>query len=233
MLFNKDLVFIHIGKTGGISCSRYLLENLKQPIYNCHLSAESEIAQLPKAKGAIPLTDTHRHWTLEQSLNYIKGYNERGLDDFKIVVAVVRNPITLEYSFYNHMKKAHVRGQRGPAAKVILDMSDGPFSEFVKNAGYHVPGLTQDDFVRVNGAIPEKVNLVKFESIDRDFIDTVTPYLRPGASKQFVRSNTTHYGKDGNAKRNRDITDEALEAIYQKHQYMFDSGLYSIDEPFI
>lgn len=228
MIFNNDLIYIHIGKTGGISCSRYLLENLQRPVFNCHRTADSEANGLDKTEGVVPLTNTHRHWSLEQSLKYIKNFNGKDLQDFSTVVAVVRNPVTLEFSFYNHMQKSHVRQQRGEAAQILFDLSDGPFSEFVRHSGYHTPGLSQDDYLRVDGNIPNNVHLVKFEKIEPEFVDAVTPYLRPGASKKFYRINTTDYGKT-RMKFSDCFDDNAREAIYEKHQYMFDSGLYSIN----
>ncbi len=32
MIFSDGFLFIHIGKTGGMSCSQFLLNNLKTPV---------------------------------------------------------------------------------------------------------------------------------------------------------------------------------------------------------
>ncbi len=225
MVFNDELIFIHIGKTGGMSCSRFLLENLKPTVYNCHPGADNEIGRWPKMHGALPLCDTHRHWTLAQSLDYLNLFNGKGLDDFKKVVAVVRDPLSLEYSFFTHLQKPHVREQRGLNAKPLFDLADGDFLEFVKRAGYHAPGLSQDDFVRLDGEIPDCVELVKFESLDPDFENAVKPFLREDADEGLRQSNRSAYKSPVEDL----VTNELIDSVYKKHQYMYDSGMYSLD----
>ena len=225
MIFNNDIIFIHIGKTGGMSCARYLLENLHAPVFNCHEFAEQEMLNNP-IDGVVPLADTHRHWSLQESLDYLKKSHNKNLSDFKKVLAVVRNPFSLEYSFYNHMKKPHVQKQRGPASQPIFNLADGDFTNFVRHAGYHAPGKTQDDFVRIDGEIPDLVELVRFESIDPDFINATRQYTKPASTGEFSKRNKTNYKQE----LAEYMSDELKDIVYKKHKYMFDSGMYSIDE---
>ncbi len=228
MIFNKDIIFIHIGKTGGMSCARYLLENLKsRPVYNCHEYAEEEGAATP-VEGVVALSDTQRHWTLQQSLEYINKFDGRTLSDFKKVIAVVRNPVTLEYSFYQHMRKSHIRKQRGDRCQPLYNLADGDFQTFVKHAGYHSPGKTQDEFVRLNGAIPDSVELVKFESINPDFVNAVSAFTTGRTASELETRNKTTYSQGL-----EDVLTEELEnIIYKKHQYIYDSGMYVYDNPY-
>jgi len=224
MIFNDDLIFIHIGKTGGMSCANYLLKNLKRPVYSCHEFADKEITKLA-IDGVTPRTDTKRHWTLEQSLQYIKEFNGKELSDFTKVMAVVRHPYSLEYSFCNHMKKPHIQKQRGDVSQSLFDLANTSFKDFVKYAGYHAPGLTQDAFIRVNGKIPESVELIKFEALDPAFADAVEPFIGAGDGERIASVNKTQYSKDLSDV----LTGEVKDLIYLKHRYMFDSGLYSED----
>lgn len=224
MVFNDDLIFIHIGKTGGISCSQYLLKNLKTTIYNCHENAVAATAALGRV-GVLPREDTFRHWDLEQSLAYIQAFNGKRLEDFKKVIAIIRHPFSLEYSFYQHMKKDKVREHRGQASAQIFEYANEGFRSFVEHAGYHSPGMRQDDFVRLNGEIPNKVQLIKFEQLAEMLPVVVKPYCKTDADTTLGHNNRTHY--DGSMQ--EELTAEIKQLIYKKHQYMFDSGLYSLE----
>jgi len=223
MVFNNDLIFIHIGKTGGISCSQYLLKNLHPTVYNCHENA-IEATRLLNREGVVALQDTSRHWSLKQSLDYIQSFNGRQLSDFTRVIAIIRHPVTLEYSFYQHMKKDQVQKKRGAASAEIFRYANEGFRSFVRNAGYHTPGMRQDDFVRLDGEIPSQVQLLKFEELSVTLPDVVAPFCQQQACVEVGHNNRTRY--DANVE--DELDDETLELIYHKHQFMFDSGLYSM-----
>ena len=63
MVFTDDLVFIHIPKTGGMICSRYLLRVLHGRIYNCHANADEECCRLGRP-DLVPVMDVNRHLSL-------------------------------------------------------------------------------------------------------------------------------------------------------------------------
>jgi hypothetical protein len=221
MIFNDDLIFIHIGKTGGMSCSAYLLDNLRPPVYNCHSAAASE-RDHSKNEGVVIRSDAFRHFNLAEALKYIEQFNGKQMSDFRKVVAVIRHPYTLEYSFYEHMQKPGAKASRRDDAR-LLELADGTFKDFVANAGYHRKDHTQDDFVRLNNGIPDRVELVRFEELSLAFPRAVAAFLRRGATQRFPHVNRTAYQTDI-----RDaLNDEVMELIYKKHRFMFDSGLYS------
>lgn len=224
MVFNDDLIFIHIGKTGGITYSQYLLKNLKTTVYNCHENAIATTASLGRV-GVLPREDTFRHWDLEQSLAYIQAFNGKRLEDFKKVIVIIRHPFTLECSFYQHMKKDKVQKQRGPASAPIFQYANEGFQRFFEHAGYHSPGMRQDDFIRVNGEIPDKVELIKFEQLADTLPAAVKPFCRADAESTIGHNNRTQY----TGSLSEELTDEIKQLIYKKHQFMFDSGLYSLD----
>ena len=257
MIFNKDIIFIHIGKTGGQSCAHYLLNNLNPPVYNCHKNADEDLKFI-KDNNVIPITDVDRHCTLSEALDVIKNINGFALNDFKKVFAVVRHPYSLEFSFYNHLKKPHVRAQR--EGSQLLEIAEKDFVYFAKHAGYHREGVAQDDFFRINGEIPEQVKLIRFEELEVSFVKETKPFIKEGKNHPFDHRNYTVYQstlvvklankiarifrgfsgselkrpvfmdspKNENILRNV-LTKEARDIIYKKHQYMFDSGIYSRD----
>ena len=221
MIFNNDLIFIHIGKTGGISCSDYLLHNLQPPVYNCHLEVVAEIKRL-KIDGIVPKPDISRHCTLTEALDYIWRFNGKRLKDFAKVVAVIRHPYTLEHSFYNHLQKPRVRERRKKDAR-LLELAKGDFKTFVEKAGYHRKDHTQDDFVRLGTEIPICVELVRFEQLSVAFPEAVSRFIRKADVRHFPHHNRTKYQSN----LCKELTDDVKELIYQKHKFMFDSGLYS------
>lgn len=224
MIFNQDVIFIHIGKTGGMSCAAYLLKTLQTPIYNCHFEAEEETKALG-IPGVIPRTDVHRHCTLAEALNYIEKFSGKTLADFKRVFAVIRHPYALELSFYKHLQKPEVKMRRRKDAR-LLALATGSFEEFVKSGCYHREDHRQEDFFRLGRALPPSLHLVRFEGLPLSFIDAVEPYRHSPSVASFPRLNASPGASDALVP----ITAELLQAVYKKHRFMFDQGYYSIAE---
>ena len=224
MIFNDRMIFIHIGKTGGMSCSNYLLNNLAGPVHSVHQEAAEEAARLGLSHIKCH-SDLNRHCTLERGLNFIHLLTGRVLADYDRVVAVFRHPVTLEYSFYEHLKKPHVR-ERRKKNKALLDLANGDFLTFIKKAGYHRPGAAQQDFVTIDGSIPDCVTIVKFEQLTTQFPDTVSRFLKSSSPAPFPHNNRSSYQKPLRDQ----ITPEVLAAVYEKHRFLFDNKIYELED---
>lgn len=220
MVFNEDLIFIHIGKTGGMSCARYLMENLRRPIYNCHRTAENQL-QSPKLKHAIPLQGIGRHCTLIEALAFIQNFNGKTLFDFQKVIAVIRNPYTLEYSYYRHMQKPEILEQNGNSP-YFYELATSDFQTFIEKSDHHRKNHPQEKFFLVDGKIPEVVELIRFEELAAAFSMAAAPYLKNGEISPIRWAHRTRYL----SVIEEHLSPEVKELIYQKHKYMFDSGLY-------
>jgi hypothetical protein len=221
MIFNDRLMFIHIGKTGGSSCSDYLIHNLQGPAWNCHADADRELAPLG-IDGMYPRTDIKRHCTLAEAAAYVHAFDGRTLADFEKVVTVIRDPYTLEYSHYHYMKLPEVR-EREKHNPALLERTSGDLRDFAARAGYHRKDTPQEGYFLVDGELPPNVQLVRYETLAEDFPRAVAPYLKPGAAFPFPHVNRTGYHGDVV----EELTPEIEALIYRKHRYMFDSGLYS------
>jgi hypothetical protein len=225
MIFNEGLIFVHIGKTGGMSCSEYLLRNLRTPVFNCHEDAREDLERIGR-KGVIPRADILRHSTLAESLEYISRFNGKSLADFAKIVVVIRHPYTLEYSLYKHLQKpAVIKRRKADRTDRDLALANGDFRIFVEKADYHRCGHSQDAFFRIQGDVPDSVELVRFEDLSTAFPRAVSRYLEHEATRSFPHHNRTEYECDVSC----ELTEEVKELIYEKHRYMFDSGLYSTD----
>ena len=222
MIFNEDIIFIHIGKTGGSSCAKYLLSNLKPPVYNCHTFAVEETSRI-NSNHIIALPNISRHCTLSEAILFINNYNGRVLSDFKKVIAVIRHPYTIEYSFYKHLQKPKARAKRSKNAS-LLELADGDFGTFIEKAGFHRHGTAQHDFFCVDNKIPDNLELVRFENLSEDFPRSVCDFVKKDIEYEFPHVNRTNYQSNDK----KELSDKYKKMIYLKHKYMFDSGLYSV-----
>ena len=217
MIFNEKLLFIHNGKTGGSSCTQYLLENLGGLIRNCDAEAgESGDARI------INLTDINRHCTLRAARQHLSNRFNLSLSDFERILVCIRHPYTLETSFYHHLRKPEVRERRKKSAE-LLALADGPFEEFIQHAGFHRAGLAQQDYFLVDGTVPENVQLIRYETLAADFIQACRPYLRGNSAGVFphINQSARPFGDDDL------LSGRAKRLIREKHAYMFEAGYYS------
>jgi hypothetical protein len=224
MIFNRDVLFIHQGKTGGMSCAAYLLNNLPGPVYNCHRRAEHDDIKTP-GQHIIPCSDIQRHCLLRAAEKHTWRLAEMTLSDFKVILVVIRHPYTIEYSLFQHLQKPLVR-QRWLRNNRNPDVAAHGFAHFVRHGGYHIDGITQTDYFTVKGEVPGNVQLVRFEQLSSAFPDAVRPYLDAAERFTFPHMNQS---PAGHSKQLRELTDEVKKEIYAKHRHIFDSGYYELD----
>jgi hypothetical protein len=108
MIFNADVLFIHNGKTGGVSCANYLTQTLKGPIYICRANPEGFCTARPEF-DLVPVPGINLHCPLRAAESHLKRIAGIHLANLKKILVVIRHPLTLEYSFYQHLQKPHVR----------------------------------------------------------------------------------------------------------------------------
>ena len=224
MIFSQDIVFIHIGKTGGMSCSSYLLQNLRTPIYNCHAQSANENDSVSRS-GITAITEGNRHCTLPVADQLIRRLTGTSIQDREKVLAVIRHPYTLEYSFYKHLQKPLVAQRRKKQSAKLVELAQGDFKTFVANPGYHRLGLRQEDYFLIDGKIPDNLELLRFEQLSHAFPEAVAKYTNEGAAGEFPWLNSSTKREELEALLDR----ETRTLIYNKHRYMFDQGYYSMD----
>ena len=103
MVFSKDVLFLHVPKTGGVSVAHYLLRSLRPPIHYV-IPGHLGLADRP---GYIHIPDTP-HRNLERTREFLR---ERGIElaDFKAIIAVIRNPYDLAVSNYAYQQQERLR----------------------------------------------------------------------------------------------------------------------------
>ena len=216
MVFNNELLFIHIGKTGGTSAAKYLCSTLNGPVYNVVPSGAQKI-QYGHETNLIG----QRHATLEEALIYTKFHYTLGLSDFKKIVAVIRNPYNLEISLFNYYKKMMELNPTfldgAPKRKEIVLQDD--FAAFVKGKFYHRNGTHIKKYISIDGRIPKKVEVIKFEEMTDRFVEL---------GKTFGNGNPDfpHLNKTKPVNIRDFVTPELEPIIYRKYSWVFKYGGY-------
>ena len=222
MIFNEEIVFIHNGKAGGTSCSQFLLDHLKRPLYNCHRNAVGDPQLKGRSAGVTPVPHIARHCTLKMALAEIYKLTTRKIEDFQKVFVVIRNPYELEYSYYCHLQKPGVVSRVSKTRPRLVELAKSGFKNFVLHSGYHSL-YPQEGFFLVDGIQPpENVELIRFETLETSFPVAVGPYLQTKNPTFFPNLNRSNYEAD----LNKLLTPDIQQLIIHKHEYMFELGYY-------
>jgi hypothetical protein len=99
MVFSKDLLFLHIQKTGGTSVTEFLLNALPPPVYY--------MAALPKShihRAGLTHLPGSSHLKLREAAAVVREYGFE-LESFPVIMATIRNPYDLAVSMYAYRRQ--------------------------------------------------------------------------------------------------------------------------------
>jgi len=235
MIFNRDLLFLHVPKTAGMSISDHLLEILPRPVSLTH---PKEVWNDGLAERGIVQVIGRRHEALPEARDVVArhGFDIRR---FPVVLAGIRNPYDLEVSRYSYLRRGY-DWERG--AEQDLALASRTFEEFaVKNeqrgGSWETDALTVrdpstparrdrypnelKDFYLLDGAMPPSLRLIRYESLVADLMEALRavgvegrPEGVPWVNRSRRDSFLSYY------------TPAAEEAVYQRYRWVFDQGLY-------
>ncbi|HEY2446593.1 MAG TPA: sulfotransferase domain-containing protein [Rhizomicrobium sp.] len=242
MLFSDRLLFIHAPKTGGMSVTKFLVDNIRAPVTvlipdhrpdpslpvplttRALFGAKRLLRQL-RIPGLtrVTIAKGRRHETMAQAAQALEGFGRR-LDDFALILAVVRNPYDLEVSRYHYYRGGYfgVPGlARGRAPEIAIE---GDFTRFARTAPYlgRLPARIED-WYQIKGSTPQNLHILRFESLERDLESAVSALYR--VRRKLPKLNVSAhepYASYMNA--------DAEEAIYRKYQWLFDRQFYSREQ---
>ncbi len=209
-----------------MSCASFLLKNLPSPIYNCYIPAvkNKTINSLP---GVTTITDIGRHMPLREAAPHVQRLTGISIDEIDKILAIIRHPFTLEYSYFKHLQRPHIAQRRQKGSPELVKLAQGNFKTFVEKAGYLRPGSPQEDYFLIEGECPNNLQLIRFEELSSTFPSAVKNYLVTGCDAQFPMLNVSGPSTELQSL----LDEETRELIYKKHRYMFDEGFYSTNWP--
>ena len=213
-IFCKELLFLHIQKTGGTSVTRYLKEVLPPPLYLMSPrlmggGSRKDLVHIP-GKG---------HQTLQELTTILPQY---GFDihTFPMIMAVLRNPYDLIVSHYSYLRRPN-----------NLQVADTPLYELAMNSSFHdfVVSLNERPrsllsnsgrFVFLGEDIPSNVRFLKFEKLGIDVKDALTeigietdnefPWLNKSPHAHYA----SYYDRDTEA------------IVYARNKWIFERGYF-------
>jgi hypothetical protein len=158
MLFTSEVLFIHAPKTAGMAVTRYLIETLPGEKF-ITLPAGHERS----AEGATVLPG-RRHETLAEARD-ILAMRGRALDDFRHIVAVIRNPYEIEVSRFGY-HRVGLPWDSGPAHEIAMS---GDFARFVREVPYpqRAP-VPIERYYTIDGRMPRNLRLLRHERLEAD-----------------------------------------------------------------
>lgn len=216
MIFCKDILFIHVPKTGGMSLTKYLLEVLPRPVYYAHpegdkRTADNSIVQIPGL----------RHETLEEAEKAVREYGFE-LSKFPLILAVLRNPYSLEVSRYAYLQKGHPV-DKGHNQQLALTRSFESFA--IESFDHGGPSRRLKRYFFLKGKMPKNLKIIKFENLAEDVREALRgvgiektadlPWVNRSVHDHFL----SYYTKG------------AEEAVYRRYKWVFDNGFYERIKP--
>ncbi len=206
MIFSKDLLFLHVPKTGGMSITELLLETLRGPVYYSHPN------EAATGDHKVVHIDGIRHETLEQARDIVASYGF-ALESFPAILMVVRNPYALEVSRYSYLRGGHP-WDFGFDQTLALTRD---FTTFARNS-HESPDLSRYFFL--GREVLQNLRVIRFERMGEDLPAALSDIGVP-CDRALPHENRSRHGDY------RTYYDRlAEEAVYRRHRWFFDLSLY-------
>jgi hypothetical protein len=103
MVFNRDVLFLHVPKTGGVSVTNYLLQVLPAPVYYVTKGPGKQAGD----REGVSFIAGEAHQTLETAHKFLPAHGFE-LEQFPRILATLRNPYDLIVSYYTYKRSPEV-----------------------------------------------------------------------------------------------------------------------------
>ncbi|MFM2294136.1 MAG: hypothetical protein RLZZ350_549 [Verrucomicrobiota bacterium] len=212
MIFNRDILFIHVPKTGGMAMTDLLLAALPKPVFYTH---PHEHSPLLAAQGVVEITGD-RHESLPEAREILakRGF---AMEQFRLILAVIRNPYALEVSRFCYLQNGNAvdRGHNQ-----TLAMS-GDFEKFAQESFDHGDGVRPiESYYQLDGALPKNLRVLRQENLTEDLraafasVGLPTDFTLPVVNETRHEPFATFF------------TLAAAAAVEARYHWFFDQGFY-------
>jgi hypothetical protein len=210
MVFSKELLFIHVPKTGGMSVTNYLLSTISPPVYEVRPDHGGDA----RRGGVIEITG-NRHLGLTEAGRVVAEHGFE-IGKFSLILAVIRNPYSLEVSRYSYLQTGHP-WDAGPNQELALTSS---FETFAVHSGVHAGATSPENYYQLDGAIPKNMRIVRFENLAAG-IRSVLEEIGMSSDLDFPHHNQSLHGDYRSY-----YSAAAEEAVYRRYKWVFDNHFY-------
>jgi hypothetical protein len=210
MLFTKQLLFIHVPKTGGMSIDKCLLATLPRPLYYVRPPHEQPIQDT----GVIDIVG-NRHLSLPAAREVVSRHGF-AVERFPLILAVIRNPYALEVSRYAYLQNGQA-WEAGPNQELALTAD---FETFAVKSSVHGGSVPIEDYFALDGVIPDNMRIVRFENLAEGVRDALR------AAGVEIEVNLPHINQSIHGDFKSYYTAAAEEAVYRRYKWVFDQQFY-------
>ncbi|HRO16249.1 MAG TPA: hypothetical protein PLL33_14670 [Paracoccus sp. (in: a-proteobacteria)] len=214
MIWNEDVLFIHVPKTGGMSTTSVLETSLPGQVFSAVPAGhEGDAPNVTYVPGT-------RHERIHEAARILERYGRR-LDDFKVIIAGMRNPYDLEVSRFHHIKM-HFFDQ--PLRNVELIKAEG-FEGFCAKSNFYGcnPPAIHQYYTNKWEPLPQ-LRIVRHENMAADMTDALAPHVE--SLPEFPHLNASR-----RATWQEMMTPTAEAAIHERFKWLFTSGYYDRYSP--
>jgi hypothetical protein len=203
MLVCDDILFIHVPKTAGLSVTRWLIDNVSGRKL---LTAPDGTA---RPRWGTRVASGIRHENLEEASRGLVRIG-RSLDQFRVIMAVIRNPYDLEVSRYCFHRFGFSENQ---SLRKLARASD--FDQWAREVPFPWGhrAVPVESFYTIDGTIPANMRLVRFEHLAQDLAEAIAPTP--------VRRPLKHVNASAHGHWSEYVSASNEPWIYQKYRWLF------------
>lgn len=211
LIFCRDILYVHVPKTGGMSVTRYLLQNLPRPIYYTIPDFDKSIAD----PGVVQIAGL-RHESLPEAAAIARQFGFE-LSDFQVILGALRDPYAMEVSRFAYLQKGH-SWDKGHNQRLAMEEDFETFAvQSIDHAGTERP---IQSFFLVDGKMPPNMKVLKAENLAEELRAALVDVgIFP--TGDLVRENTSSHLDPLLY-----YTPAAEEAVAKRYKWIFDNGFY-------
>ncbi len=210
MLWNQDILFLHIPKTAGKSLTKAFVQALKRPI-TCFVS-KGQIQELADCDPTdLTIVEGRGHENMNKARKILAEVN-RPLDSFKAIIVAVRNPYDLMVSNYFFMRKNYKDNTHRKNFQIAIENN---FEDYAIQVGF----APLERWMTIDGKRPSTLRVIRFENLQEDFDRLAEEF-------GFKSVRLPHINPSSHGPYLKYLTEKSEQAIYDKLKYLFDEGFY-------